>query len=190
MSIVLRDLYLTNVLIKLIISSFGCFLRSPSTGIILNDEMDDFSKPGERSSEGLLSAPANFIKPGKHPISSMCPTIVIDADGNVRLVIGASGANRIMPSLAFVVIHHLFLNVPLEEAIDMKRLHHQLTPMWISHEEGYNKTILDFLSSRGHEMKESDFGISGFSAVLGISKSKGRVEAYFDKRRGGSTSFF
>lgn len=71
--------------------SLGAMIRSVSTGIILNDEMDDFSTPGLVNAYGLAASPSNFIKPGKRPLSSMTPTVITDKDGEVRLSLGAAG---------------------------------------------------------------------------------------------------
>lgn len=79
-------------------------IRSTSTGIILNDEMDDFSTPGKVNDYGIPASPANFIKPGKRPLSSMCPTIVIDKNGDVKMVIGGAGGSKITSALAYVSI--------------------------------------------------------------------------------------
>ena len=71
-------------------------------GIIYNNEMDDFSTPGLQNLWGYLPAEANFIKPGKRPLSSMSPTIVVDANGDVVMVVGGSGGSRIISGTATV----------------------------------------------------------------------------------------
>lgn len=81
---------------------FGARLRSARTGIILNDEMDDFSTPGKSNSYGVPASPANFIEPGKRPLSSMCPIVIVDEHGDVRMLIGGAGGIKITSSVAFV----------------------------------------------------------------------------------------
>lgn len=83
---------------------FGSKIVSRSTGIILNDEMDDFSTPGKSNSYGVPASVANFIKPGKRPLSSMCPIIILDEHKNVRLLIGGAGGIKITSSVAYVSI--------------------------------------------------------------------------------------
>lgn len=82
--------------------SFGCGYTSPSTGIILNNEMDDFSTPGVTNYFGFPSSPANYIKPGKRPMSSMCPIVITDKNGDFVLGVGAAGGSKITLTTAYV----------------------------------------------------------------------------------------
>ena len=82
--------------------SFGAGATSPGTGIVLNSVMDDFSIPGVVNYFRLPPSPNNFIQPGKRPLSSACPTIVVGADGEVELVVGASGGTKITTVVAWV----------------------------------------------------------------------------------------
>uniref|UniRef100_A0A182PV45 Gamma-glutamyltransferase n=1 Tax=Anopheles epiroticus TaxID=199890 RepID=A0A182PV45_9DIPT len=103
---------------------FGSLILSPSTGIILNDQMDDFSTPGKVNTYGLLPSPSNYIVAGKRPLSSMSPTIILDHQGDVRMVVGAAGGSRITTATAQLILRHLFFGQSLCEAMDAPRLHH------------------------------------------------------------------
>ena len=87
-----------------ILRSFGAGFASGQTGIILNNEMADFSPPDAFSFYGLPPSRANLIRPGKRPLSSMTPAVVVDSSGRVRLVVGAAGGIRITTSTAYVYI--------------------------------------------------------------------------------------
>lgn len=161
-------------------------IRSINTGIILNDEMDDFSTPGTVNEFGIPASPANFIKPGKRPLSSMVPTIVLDKDGDPILIVGAAGGTKITTSVAYVIIQNLFFNQNLNDSIHAKRLHHQLAPMKVQHEHAFDQNILKDLQALHHELQPASTE-SGFAAVTAISKDKnGKISASFDPRRGGS----
>ena len=90
--------------------------------------MDDFSTPGMANGFGFVPAEANFIEPGKRPLSSMVPLIVVDKKNNVRLIIGASGGSKIISAVAQVAIKALWMGLDLKKSIDQRRLHHQLYP--------------------------------------------------------------
>ncbi len=83
---------------------FGGKFMSPSTGVILNNEMDDFSYPGQTNEWGVEPSPSNYPIPGKRPMSSMAPAIFVDADGNAKLVTGAAGGTQITTAIAYVSI--------------------------------------------------------------------------------------
>lgn len=166
---------------------FGSKVRSRRTGIILNDEMDDFSTPGIVNSFGIPASPANYIQPGKRPMSSMCPTIVIDDDGNVKMLVGAAGGSKITTAVAMAIIKYLVLNESLSESINGGRLHHQLAPMQIDIEPAVSTSIREYLSKVGHILNELEEG-SGFAAVTAIGVRDGVPEPFFDRRRVGSVS--
>jgi gamma-glutamyltranspeptidase/glutathione hydrolase/leukotriene-C4 hydrolase len=118
---------------------FGASILSPSTGVIFNNEMDDFSYPNITNAFDIPPSPNNFVKPGKIPLSSMVPTIILDRNGDVRLVVGASGGTKITSNVALVSVRDIFFNMNVKQAIDAKRMHHQLSPMLAYYEEGFTQ---------------------------------------------------
>lgn len=177
--------------------SFGAKFISPNTGVVLNNEMDDFSTPNTSNAFNLPPSVANFIgslavgypcvflsyvlflhdllAPGKRPLSSMSPTIVTQ-DGNVYLVVGASGGSRIItatlqvmndPShgplihcLGFMCLatrHQALLGVvaykqDVWKAVSSPRLHNQLLPPYVYTEEAFPKSVTDYLKQLGHDV--------------------------------------
>ncbi|KAJ2853248.1 hypothetical protein GGI22_004940, partial [Coemansia erecta] len=106
---------------------FGSRIMDPVTGVILNDEMDDFSTTNKTNGFGLRPSPNNKIVRGKRPLSSTAATI-IENDGQVELVLGGSGGSRILTAVLQVVVNVLDFDMRLDRAIDRPRLHHQLMP--------------------------------------------------------------
>ena len=119
---------------------------SPSTGIILNNQMDDFSYPNIINAFGIPPSENNMVHPGRRPVSSMSPTVVVDKQGRVVAVLGASGGTKIITAVAQVHVYYhimenlflaqvlfrmVYLGQSVKEAVDARRLHHQLIPMEI-----------------------------------------------------------
>jgi gamma-glutamyltranspeptidase/glutathione hydrolase len=108
--------------------SFGAKVIADDTGFLLNDEMDDFTaKPGAPNMFGLIQGEANAIAPGKRPLSSMTPTILLK-DGKPVLVVGAPGGARITTTVLQVIVNVIDNGMSLQEAIDAPRIHHQWLP--------------------------------------------------------------
>lgn len=162
---------------------------SESTGMLYNNEMNDFSIP-VAASDGLLPAPANFIAPGKSPMSSMAPMIMLDANRDVSLVLGGAGGILIMTSIVQFIMNFIYLNQSIENSLATERLHHQLQPMHVSYEAGYNPEVLKFLESKGHETFQAASSTSGFASVLAIARKNGKLQAATDPRRGGKAVVF
>lgn len=119
--------------------SFGSKVLGSETDIFYNDEMDDFSTPNTTNYFGVPASPANFIEPGKRPVSSMSPLILLE-NGNRRVqqVLGASGGTKITTSVAQVAMLNLWFNENIKQAIDAPRLHSQLLPQEVLAERGFD----------------------------------------------------
>lgn len=115
--------------------------------------MDDFAAPNITNSFGLPPSPANYIEPGKKPLSSMCPSIIVDEYGDVKLIIGAAGGTKITTTIALVTMRHLFYGYPLKLAIDAKRIHHQLFPMSVAAEKGFDEVFFYDVFKNKHLMR-------------------------------------
>ena len=139
---------------------FGSGVVVDGTGIVLNDEMDDFSaKPGVANMFGVVGSDANAIAPKKRPLSSMTPTI-LTKDGKVSLVIGTPGGSRIFTSI-FQVINNVYdFNMPLPDAVAAMRFHHQLLPPNTIFWEPYMPITGDLaqqIEAKGYVLKGQDF---------------------------------
>jgi len=132
-------------------TGFGSGVVVPGWGVILNDEMDDFaSAPGVANAYGLVGAEANRIEPGKRPLSSTTPTVVLDAEGEVVLVVGASGGAYIPSSVTQVILDVLVFGMDPLQAVSRPRFHHQWLPDELEVEPGFSEEVLADLRARGH----------------------------------------
>jgi gamma-glutamyltranspeptidase / glutathione hydrolase len=136
-------------------TSFGSKIIVPGTGVLLNNEMDDFAiMPGVPNAFKLVGAENNSIAPGKRPLSSMSPTIVLDAEGKPVMTVGAAGGPKIITQVALAIVRYLDFQQPLADAVAGPRVHHQWRPDTLSYEGGLPAEILDRLRSRGHSMEQ------------------------------------
>ena len=131
---------------------FGSQLMVPSTGIIMNDEMNDFSIPGSSNAFGYIPSPANFIRPGKRPLSSISPIIAETPDGKPYFVIGSAGGSRIITATIQNIHHVIDQDMTAPEALAQPRLHDQLSPNQVSFEYAYDNSTVAFLASLGHNV--------------------------------------
>lgn len=163
----------------------GAKVRSRQTGFILNDEMDDFSTPGKINAFGIPASPANYIKPGKRPMSSTCPSIILDDNGNVQLVVGGAGGSKITTSVAQTILRYLVLRDSIENAVNKGRLHHQLAPMHIDVEPDVPRHTAEYLQKIGHKLNYLTVH-KAFSSVTAIGNMDASPQPVCDNRRVGS----
>ena len=183
-------------------TGFGSKVLSRSTGIILNNQMDDFSTPGQPNVYGIPPSPSNFIVPGKKPFSSMSP-LVVERDGKLRMVLGASGGPRIISAVLQTLLRVLAYGEDAFSAVAGPRVHHQLVPdvlygeAWTAGgvEFYYDNSTLHGLEARGHQVLPSAWGAVVQAVVAdpdpasnGGTGESGILRAVSDPRKDGAPS--
>ena len=159
---------------------FGSKLTLPGTGVVLNDEMDDFSaQPGMPNAFGLIGGEANSIAPGKRPLSSMSPTIVVK-DGKPVLLLGGAGGSRIITAVLQVIVNVVDFGMTIEKALEHPRFHHQFKPNILFTESGFPESLSDNQNSGSYEVVES--GYLGRVQAIGWNEKAQRYEAGPDPR--------
>ena len=134
--------------------SYGVGLVADGTGVLLNNELDDFAaKPGAPNAFGLVGGAANAPGPGKRPLSSMTPTIVLK-NGKPFLVTGSPGGSRIITAVLQVILNVIDRKLSIADAVAQPRIHHQWSPDEVMVESGLRGDLIRALEARGHNVAE------------------------------------
>lgn len=164
-------------------NSWGSGVWVRGAGFMLNDEMDDFAaQPGTPNMFGLVQGEQNAIQPGKRMLSAMSPTIVLDRDNQVLLVVGAAGGPTIITGTSQVILNVIQHRMTLMDAMRAPRIHHQALPDSLTFEAGgIAPPVLDSLRSMGHAMRQ----LRALVNVNAIMRVKGGWEGVPEPRRSG-----
>jgi len=174
-------------------ASFGNGRVAEGTGILMNNEMDDFSsKPGAPNMFGLLGGKANAIEAGKRPLSSMTPTIILKND-EIFMVTGSPGGSRIITAVLQAIINVIDYDLNVAEATSAPRFHHQWYPDSLLMEKGFELDVLNQLRSIGYSVKAPELEGNSYTPtgriigmVQSIVKRQNKLFGVADDRRQGS----
>jgi gamma-glutamyltranspeptidase / glutathione hydrolase len=162
-------------------TGFGSEVVGDQSGILLNNQMDDFvSKPGVPNTYGLIGREANAVEAGKKPLSSMTPTVVFK-NGKVVLVVGGSGGPFIISSTLQAISNVVDFGMDARAAVSVPRIHHQWVPEKLFVDTGIPVDVVEALEQRGHVVTSMDF----FSAVQIVQRTRQGFFAASDPRKGG-----
>lgn len=170
-------------------SSYGSAVTVAGTGILLNNEMDDFtSAPGVPNAYGLIQSESNAIAPRKRPLSAMTPTILL-LDGKPRVGLGSPGGPTIINTVLQTIVNVIDFGMNIQQAVDAPRIHHQWLPDEVEWEpRGVNPDTRSLLERRGHAFHEKP-EFMGDAEIVMIDDSGERLGAS-DPRRGGTSRGF
>ncbi|KAJ9568835.1 Gamma-glutamyltranspeptidase [Nakaseomyces glabratus] len=162
---------------------YGSLVHDPNTGVIFNNEMDDFAQPNRSNSFDLAASIYNLIEPGKRPLSSTAPSIIMNELGYPDLVVGASGGSRITTSILQTIIRVYWYQMPLLESIAYPRVHHQLLPyqLEVESEAMIGSETIQALKSMGHNVLQVE-PKSVVNAIQRIAGEWHAVSDYWRKR--------
>ncbi|WP_084591601.1 gamma-glutamyltransferase [Gilvimarinus agarilyticus] len=149
-------------------TDFGSKVIIPGTGVVMNNQMDDFaSQPGVPNAYGLVGSEANSIAPGKRPLSSMSPTLLLK-DGTPVMTLGAAGGPTIITQVVQALLNTIDLKLPLAEALSASRIHHQWRPDALYLEATATPELREGLQALGHTMKV--LGPYGSTQAIGLDE--------------------
>ncbi|MEY2411927.1 MAG: gamma-glutamyltranspeptidase / glutathione hydrolase, partial [Acidobacteriaceae bacterium] len=167
---------------------FGSRVTADGLGFLLNDEMDDFaSKPDVPNAYGLIQGPANVIGPGKRPLSSMTPTIVLK-DGKLFLILGSPGGARIISTVANILIGVVDYGLDIQQAVNTPRFHHQWMPDNTSIEPGISPDTRKALVAMGHTIEQEPYWSDG--ECIAVDGRSGQLLGASDSRNNGKAVGF
>ncbi|MDO3384350.1 gamma-glutamyltransferase [Gilvimarinus sp. SDUM040013] len=159
-------------------TDFGSKVIIPGTGVVMNNQMDDFSaQPGVPNIYGLVGTEANAIAPGKRPLSSMSPTLLLKDDQPV-MTLGAAGGPTIITQVVQAIINHVDLELGLYEALALPRIHHQWQPDTLYLEPSASDALHKALAARGHTLK----ALGPYGSTQAIEWRKGKFDAVAEPR--------
>jgi gamma-glutamyltranspeptidase/glutathione hydrolase len=162
---------------------FGSRVTADGLGFLLNNEMDDFSaKPGVPNGAGLLQGSANAIEPGKRPLSSMAPTIVVH-NGKPVMVLGSPGSARIITTLANVLMGVVDQQMNLQEAVNAPRFHNQWMPDVLYVEKWFSPDTVNALRRAGYSVQTGTYW--GDAECIAIDEKTGERLGSSDVRNNG-----
>ncbi len=147
---------------------YGSRVTAKGTGILVNDQMDDFAaRPGKPNMFGLIQGEKNSVQPGKRPLSSMTPTIVLRKDGSFWFALGARGGPRIISAVTQSVINVIDFGMDIQAAIDAPRIHHQWLPDEVLYEPfGFSPDTLNILAGYGHKFADRPGNVASATGVM------------------------
>lgn len=167
---------------------FGSRVMVPATGVIMNNEMNDFSIPGTKNAFGFVPSPANYIRPGKRPLSSIACTIVEHTHtGGLFFVTGSAGGSKIITATLLSLWAVLDRGMRAAEALAMPRLHDQLVPDVVTFEHGYDEATVAFMKGLGHNVAWVAPGLSTAQCLR--VDDDGVFEAASEPRQKNSAAF-
>ena len=149
-------------------SDFGSGVVVAGAGFLLNNEMDDFSaKAGVPNAYGLLGGDANAIQPGKRMLSSMSPTILLDRDGRVAMVVGSMGGSTIISGVFQVLVDVVDYRMSAQQAVSAPRFHHQGTPInLLTYDGAFAPASLAALQQRGYTVEPHDWPLGDVQLIV------------------------
>jgi gamma-glutamyltranspeptidase/glutathione hydrolase len=169
-------------------TAFGSKVVVPGTGVVLNDEMDDFSiMPGVPNAFGLIGAENNAVAPGKRPLSSMSPTIVLNAENQPVLTVGAAGGPKIITQVILSIVRYLDFQQSLAEAAMRPRFHHQWRPDSVLVEKTLAPEIVAGFRQHGHAIEELSASSGGRTQAIAVAPAGGLI-GVADPRGGGAAA--